>query len=193
MIRSIPVIVAALQFAAPNMSKPTATMYAKIIQEEAKNRRFDPFTMISLIRGESHWNPNLVNHIGCVGLGQVCPQFSYPYCKKGKSTYDRAKCDAKRTQLKSGPYNIRLIAASITANRKFCKKKVGIANWRHWMASHGGYNKPSKGIWCGRKKNKRGRWRNVAIPKTISRYMKYRRLLIKKFARGQKRKAKRRR
>jgi len=194
MKRSLPVIVAAIQYAAPGMSKTTATSYAKLIRKEAIDRRFDPFTMVAMVYYESHWNPTLENHIGCVGLGQVCPQFLWPYCNSGGEKWDQFRCKQKKAELKNGFYNLKLIAQSITANRKFCRKKVGIANWRHWLPSHGGYNSSSKGIWCGRKRIK-GRWRNVAIPKTVSRIMVYRKKLIRKFARGQrkavKRKAKR--
>jgi hypothetical protein len=186
MVRSIAIIIAALQLAAPNMGKPTAKSYAELIQKEARERRFDPFTLIAMVYYESHWNPTLVNHIGCVGLGQVCPQFIWPYCADGKH-YDKFRCEQKKAELQNGHYNLQLIASSITANRKFCRKKVGIANWRHWLPSHGGYNSSSKGIWCGRKLVK-GRWRNVPIPKSITRVMKYRRQLIRKLTKRRRRK-----
>ena len=115
MVRSLVIIIAALQLAAPHMSKPTAKSYAKLIQKEAKERRFDPFTMIALVRGESHWNPSLVNRIGCVGLGQVCPQFLWSYCNTGGEHYDKFRCEQKKAELMNGHYNLQLIARSITA------------------------------------------------------------------------------
>ncbi len=199
MFRSLHVIVAALKII--GVSEGTAKSWAPEIQRQAKKHRFDPITMVVMIEGESHGNPNLVNSIGCVGLLQVCPQFLYPYCKKGKS-FNKAKCDAKKAQLKNPIVSIRMTANSITANRKFCKKLTGSPNlWRHWMPSHGGYNKGNHkkktGVWCGQKyvcKKRKGKrclkrgWVNVPIPKTIQRYMKRRRQIIKRLSRRRKKK-----
>jgi len=182
MWRSLKFITLALKMVGINHLAPTI---APTIQAEAKARNFDPITMVVLIAGESHGNAGKVNHIGCVGLGQVCVKFIYPYCKK--ATYDKKRCDAKIAQLKNPITNIRRTAAGITANRKMCNKltrknRRTRNRWRHWLPSHGGYNKGNfrkkTGVWCGQTL-KRGRWVNVPIPNRIQKYMRRRLKVIK--------------
>lgn len=185
MLRSIPFIIAAL--AQVGVTGQKAKSYAPILQEEGKKYNIDPVTLIVLINGESGWIASRVNSIGCVGLGQHCLQFQYKFCRKGAG-YNKAACDAKKAQYLSGPFNLRATASSINTNRKFCNKKTNKrtkksrSQWRHWLPSYGGYNKPKQGIWCGQKrvKTKRGwRWKNVAIPKRISKYMRKRKRIIR--------------
>ena len=189
MLRSIPIIIALLGQVGVKGQK--AKTYAPILQEVGKKHRLDPATLIVLIDGESHWNPGLVNSIGCIGLGQHCLQYQYKFCQKG-SNYNKAQCDAKKAPYFSGPFNLRATARAITTNRKFCNKKTNKrtkasrSQWRHWLPSYGGYNSPKRGIWCGQKrvKTKRGyRWRNVPIPKRIKMYMAKRVQIIKAVSR----------
>lgn len=189
MLRSIPFIIAAL--AEVGVSGPKAKIYAPILQEQGKKYNIDPVTLIVLVDGESKWNPGVINSIGCVGLGQHCLQFQFKFCQKGPS-YNKAQCDAKKAPYLNGPFNLRATARAIYNNRKFCNKKTNKrtkksrSQWRHWFPSYGGYNRPKQGIWCGQKrvKTKRGwRWRNVAIPKRISEYMKKRKRIIRKLRR----------
>lgn len=179
MVRSIPFILLAL--AEVGIKGPQAETYAHILQEEGKKRNFDPVTVVVLIAGESGGRASVVNSQGCVGLGQICLS-NFPYCQKGKS-YDKARCDAKKARLQSGPVNLRHIAAAISSNREFCNRKTGKRGrtrnqWRHWLPSYGGYNAPSKGVWCGQKKVK-GKWVNVPIPKRVQQYMAKRVRIIK--------------
>jgi hypothetical protein len=193
MFRSIPFIIAALGHVGVHGGK--AKSYAPILQEMGKKHHLDPVTLIVLIDGESKWNPSIVNSIGCIGLGQHCLQFQYKFCRKGAG-YNKAKCDAKKAPYFNGPFNLRATASSISVNRRYCNKKTNKrtkksrSQWRHWFPSYGGYNKPSKGIWCGQKrvKTKRGwRWRNVAIPKRIAMYMKKRKRIIRAISRKRRR------
>jgi len=189
MFRSIPFIIAALGQVGVTGQK--AKSYAPLLQQECKKHHIDPVTLIVLIDGESGWNPSKVNHIGCIGLGQHCLQYQLKVCQQGAS-YNKAKCDAKKAPYFNGPFNLRATASSITTNRNFCNEKTNKrtkksrSQWRHWLPSYGGYNKPKQGVWCGQKrmKTKRGyRWRNVAIPKRIVQYMKKRKRIIRNLRR----------
>jgi len=176
MIRSLKVIAFAINIASPSTPKASVDSYAKVIKEEAKKRHFDPLTLVAMVYNESKWNPRVINSINCVGLGQVCLS-NYPYCRKDISS---ARCQAKKAQLQDGVYNLRVISRSITLNRKFCRKRTGKpALWRYWLASHGGYNVPSRGVWCGQRKVL-GKWQDEPIPKTLKRIMRYRKKLIKR-------------
>lgn len=193
MFRSIPFIIAAL--AQVGVTGQKAKSYAPLLQAEGKKHHLDPVTLIVLINGESGWNPQLVNSIGCIGLGQHCLQFQYKFCRKG-ADYDKAACDAKKAPYFNGPFNLSATAGAISANRRMCNTKTnkrtkkGRSQWRHWMPSYGGYNKPKQGIWCGQKRvrTKRGyRWRNVPIPKRINKYMQQRKRIIRAVRRKRKR------
>jgi len=173
MHRSITVIVAAILLTQPNMSRTTAEGYAKVVQEEASKRHFDPYTVVSMVHFESRWQAG-VESGGCVGLGQVCLS-NYPFCRQDP-TGDR--CQAKRASLLDGVANLRAVGAAITANRRFCRKKTGRAKFHHWLASYGGFNKPGEGHWCGQRKV-RGRWRDLPIPHIVNRVMKRRRKLMR--------------
>jgi hypothetical protein len=185
MFRSVPIIIAML--GEVGVSGARAKTYAPVLQELGKKHHIDPATLIVLVAGESGWREGTVNHLGCVGLGQHCVSALYGFCRKG-TEYDKVRCDAKISQLKNGVYNLRATAAAISKNRAFCndktnkRSKKSRSQWRHWLPSYGGYNSPSKGIWCGQKrvKTKRGwRWRNVPVPKRIAKYMKERTRLIR--------------
>ncbi len=168
---------------------PSAPAYAQILQEEGEKRNFDPVTVIVLVAGESSWRPHVVNYMNCVGLGQICLS-NYAYCRNGGLNSD--KCQAKKAQLQNGLYNLRQVAGSITAQRKFCnnltnKRTRKTRNrWRRRLPSYGGYNdrrrgslKKKRGVWCGQRYNRRnGKWRNVDIPETILKYMRRRKKII---------------
>lgn len=170
-------------------------MYAPVLQSIGVKHNLDPVTVIVLMAGESSNNSSKVNSINCVGLGQICVEANYAYCKPGKG-YNKAQCDAKIAQLKNPIYNLRTTAAGITANRKYCNKKTkkrtkkSRNQWRHWMPSYGGYNnygKRWKGVWCGQRKVK-GKWKNAKIPKRIRGYMERRKRIIQAVSRKLRRK-----
>jgi hypothetical protein len=194
MFRSIPVILALL--AEVGVTGPRAKTYAPVLQEVGKKHNVDPATIISIVKGESGWRAGIVNSLGCVGLGQICLG-NYSVCQNGQR--NSAACQAKKKQLQNGVYNLRVMGQAITANRKMCNKrtnkrtKKSRSQWRHWLPSYGGYNKPKQGIWCGQKrvKTKRGmRWRNVPIPKRIVQYMKRRKRIIRAVNRKMRRRKK---
>lgn len=171
MHRALSVIVAAILLTQPKMSKSLATSYAKVVQREAVEHHFDPYTMVSMVHFESRWRAGVSNE-KYVGLGQVS-LLNYRYCRQDLNS---ARCQAKKRSLLIGENNLRAIAYSITANRRFCREKTGHAKFHHWLASHGGFNNPSKGIWCGQRKV-RGRWVDVAVPHIVQRVIDRQRML----------------
>jgi hypothetical protein len=178
MHRALTVIAAAILLTQPTMSETTARAYAKVVQAEAVEHYFDPFTMVAMVHYESRWRSNVTNG-QCVGLGQICLT-NYSYCR---SNPKGVQCLSKKIDLLDGATNLRTAADSITANRRFCRKKTGRAKFHHWLASYGGFNKPKAGVWCGQKKV-RGRWRDVPVHHLTDRVMKRRRTLMRRLTRG---------
>jgi hypothetical protein len=176
-VRSIQVIVWAILQTQPQMSTATARGYAKVVQAEAKDHHFDPFTMVSMAHYESRWRAGVGNG-RCFGLVGVCAT-NYPVCQSDPQS---AACDAKKAELVVGSTNLRISAGIITANRKFCRRKTGSAKFHHWLASYQGLNSPSKGIWCGQRKV-RGRWRDVPKHRITTRVMARRRWLMRNMPR----------
>lgn len=196
MFRSIPFIIALL--GEVGVSGPRAQAYAPVLQDIGVKHDVDPATIISLVKGESGWREHVVNSVGCVGLGQVCLG-NYAVCRDGKT--NSVACKAKKAQLQNGAYNLRVVGEAISSNREFCNKKTSKTSkktrsqWRHWLPSYGGYNRPKQGIWCGQKrvKVKKGShyvwvWKNVPIPKRIVQYMERRKRIIKAASRKLRRK-----
>lgn len=183
MWRSLKAITLAIQLASsPSMSKSTAASYASVVQTEAKDRSFDPFTLVAIVHSESRWHASAVSkdHED-IGLGQVrarfigaCRSDPDPVKSPGKD------CAAVRAALKQGAYNLRVAASLITQNRKFCTKKTGKpALWKYWLASYGGRNRPSQNVWCGQRLVK-GRWIDLPVHKNMWKVMRYRAYLIRR-------------
>lgn len=173
MIRSIAAIVCAILQSQPTMDKSIAEQYAKIVQTEARDHHFDPYTLVSMAHYESHWQSGAGNGT-CFGLVGVCVS-NYKECQQDRHGL---ACMEKQKQLLSGPYNLRVAADHITANRRFCRGKTGRAGFRHWLASYQGINSPSKGIWCGQRKVK-GVWIDVPVHRITGRVMSRRRHLMR--------------
>lgn len=173
MHRALTAIIAAILLTQPKMSKGTARSYASVVQREAVEHHFDPYTMVAMVHFESRWRAS-VSSEKYVGLGQVS-LMNYRYCRDDLNS---PRCQAKKNELLIGENNLRVIAYSITANRNFCRKKTGHAKFHHWLASHGGFNDPNRGIWCGQKKV-RGRWVDVAVPHIVQRVIDRRRMLAR--------------
>ena len=166
----------------PSMAQNQREAYAKVVQKEARQRAFDPLTLVSLVHFESRWIASAVSPDGeDHGLGQIRAR----YVKGCRSDRDPVRhpsptCKAAKARLLDGSTNIRRTAAAITANRKFCRKKTGrSALWRRWMPSYGGMNSRRRGVWCNQVRV-RGSWKDLPIPKQIRRIMNYRRMLIRR-------------
>lgn len=97
MIRSIVLIASAIQIANPHVSDATARAHAAVLQREAKEHDFDPFTGVAMGKHETHWRPATVGGAGgkCYGLFQVCVQWAVTSCQGDGFTSDapeRASC-----------------------------------------------------------------------------------------------------
>src|SRR4051812_43019424 len=112
MLRSIPVIVAAILMSRPSMPREEAARYARVVQEEARQRDFDPFTAVAIIHFESRWRPNAVSPDGeDLGLGQVRARFM-PGCRNDADPVRAPSpaCRAAKASLLMGENGIRRMA-----------------------------------------------------------------------------------
>jgi hypothetical protein len=155
------------------MSTDLARQYAVVVQDEARDHHFDPYTLVAMAHYESRWRAG-ANDGACYGLVGICLS-NYPECRSGPLS---AGCEARRATLVDGRRNLQIAADLITANRKFCRRKTGRAKFHHWLASYQGANKPKQEIWCGQKMV-RGRWMDVPRHPFTMRVMQRRRWLIR--------------
>ena len=173
MHRALSVIISAILLTQPKMSTTLVTQYAKVVQQEAVEHHFDPYTMVAMVHFESRWKSDVTNGVH-IGLGQISLMNAH-YCRED---LESALCQARKVYLFDGSNNLRAAADSITANRRFCRKKTGRAKFHHWLSSYGGFNKPNEGVWCGQKKV-RGRWRDVPVPHLVQRVIDRQRMLAR--------------
>lgn len=172
MIRSVVLIAAAIQLSQPKMPAHTALTYATVVQQEAKKRNFDPFTLVAIIHKESWWTPSAISPSGNdLGLAQIRFRFLGPCRNDPDPVHDPSPaCQALKSSLLDPIYNIRFAAQHITGSREFCAKKVGRVTEHGWLAAWQGTQQ--RGKWCQKNSH------------TISR-LKYRDKLAKMAARGQ--------
>jgi len=185
MIRPLGIIVWALLISHPAMPKATAQRYAVVLQEEASEHGWDPFTYISLITFESRWNAGAEGdcHGGkceAIGLGQIWARF-IGACRNEPSSQ---ACRNVRSSLKDGEHNIRVLAGQLARWRSWCKERTGRALLRDSLAGYGGLSHPRvKGAACGKVK-RMGKWRRKKFSKTternINRVIRHRLMLIRK-------------
>ncbi len=150
MFRSIAVIVAGILLARPDMPREDATRYAKVLQQEAKARDFDPLTGVAIIQHESAWTVDIVSdNREDYGLAQIRARY-VGACKHDDDPLDSPsdECRAVKQSLLQAETNIRQMARLITDNRKLCKAKTGSASFARWLASYQGLNDPKHDQWC---------------------------------------------
>ena len=132
-------VVAAIRDVVP-VRKAVARGYARTIIRLAKARHFDPFTLVSMVRYESHWNPRVVNASDprySVGLAQVgAVQGPKSKCPS-KAFIDSPGCQARIALLMDGNYNLGRAAMGITIRRAWCRKYHGRAPFVGWLSSSG--------------------------------------------------------
>lgn len=180
MYRSVAVIAQAIALSQPSMPRQQLHVYASIVQKEAVKRSVDPFTIVSIVHHESHWNPRLVSrdredH----GLGQVRARF-IGACRQDADPLNApsAECQAVKASLLTGAYNLQVMGSIISRNRRYCAKQTGRAHAVDWISSYAGINRPGEGVYCGRKKV-RGRWVSVPVNPHIRNILKYRHYLVR--------------
>jgi hypothetical protein len=150
MIRSIPVLVSAILLSRPTMPKPEAARYATVLNQVALEHDFDPLTAVAIIHFETHWQPSLVSPDGeDYGLGQVRGRY-LSACRSDEDPVGApsAACQAAKSNLLDGAFNIRRMAMIITANREMCRERTGTAWAPQWLAGYQGYNSPGNDRWC---------------------------------------------
>ena len=162
---------------------PTARSYARTIIREARQRHFDAFTLVSMARYESHWNPQVINpddpHYS-VGLVQIGAIRSGTPCNN-RDLIGSTACRSRIAQLMDGSYNLGRAAALITLHRAYCRRATGhSAKFARWLSSYQGYDGRA-GVTCNMRRNSEGRWYDLPIPSKTLRVMRYRRRLIRKY------------
>jgi len=148
--RSLTIIIAAMLLARPGMSRDEAASYATVLQQEAKDHGFDPFTGVALIRRESRWQARAVSPDGeDYGLAQIRARY-IGACRSDPDPVHAPTeaCQRVKSSLLNGAYNIRVMATLITRNRELCKDKTGTALFGQWLASYEGRNYPGSDKWC---------------------------------------------
>lgn len=150
MFRALQVIVSAILLSRPSMPLPEARRYARVLQEEAAQHDFDPFTVVAIVHFESRWHPGVVSPDGeDFGLGQVRARWWGACRDDADPVHDPSPgCRAVKAQLLGGEHNLRRVARIITANRELCKAKTGKADLPRWLAGYEGLNSPSRDVWC---------------------------------------------
>jgi hypothetical protein len=150
LIRLVATLVSAILFSRPGMPREEATRYAKVLNEVAKARDFDPLLGVAIIHFETHWYPSLVSPDGeDYGLGQVRARF-IGACRGDEDPLGQPSeaCKAVKASLLSGEHNIRVMGSIIEANRDLCKDKTGTGRASQWLAGYAGLNFPERNKWC---------------------------------------------
>lgn len=165
MVRSVILIAAAIQLSQPGMSAETAKTYATVVQQEAKKRHFDPFSLVAIIHYESWWQPSAVSPGGRdLGLAQIRYQY-LSACRADADPVNKPskKCAALKASLLNPAFNIRYASAHITRSRAFCRKHTGRAPYHGWLSAWQGTHK--KGKWCRKNKHTtlRVKYRNKLV------------------------------
>ena len=150
MVRSIAVIVSAILLSRPGMPVEDAKRYARVLQQEAKEHGFDPFTGVAMIHFESNWYPEVVSsNKEDYGLGQIRARY-IGACRDDEDpvNHPSPECRAVQRSLLDAETNIKQMAELITNNRKLCRDKTGSALFHQWLASYQGLNFPKQKKWC---------------------------------------------
>ena len=150
MLRPLAVIVSAIMLSRPGMPQDDAKHFATVLQQEAKEHGFDPFTGVAIVHFESGWYPEMVSENGeDYGLGQIRARY-IGACRKDEDPLNdpSPECKAVKASLLTAETNIRTMAQLITNNRKLCTEKTGSALFHQWLASYQGRNFPKQNRWC---------------------------------------------
>ncbi len=150
MLRSLALIVAAIRLTRPQMPEEDAAVLGRVLQAEAKQRDFDPFTVVAMVHFESAWRPEVVSENGeDYGLGQIRARY-VGACRKDEDPLNAPSdaCRAEKQRLLDGVENIHAVAVLISESRKLCLQKTGNFTLPRWLASYQGYNFPEKKRWC---------------------------------------------
>jgi hypothetical protein len=149
-LRSIPIIVAAIQLSQPKVTMDDAQRFATALHEQAQVHKFDPLTGVAMIFHESRFNPRAVSPNGeDWGLAQIRARYIGD-CKKSSNPVRNPtpECKAQKQRLLEPEENIRVMAELITEHRQICRAKVGNNALPRWLASYQGRNSIREQRWC---------------------------------------------
>lgn len=150
MLRPLAIIVSAILLSRPELAREEAERFAKIVQDEAKTRGFDPLTMVAIVHSESGWHPGVVApNREDYGLGQIRARF-VGACKNDADPLDAPspECRAVKESLLEAETNLRVMGQLISDNRKLCLERAKSAALPRWLASYQGLNFPKQKRWC---------------------------------------------
>jgi hypothetical protein len=149
-LRSIPIIVAAIQLSQPKVTPDDAQRFATALHEQAMVHDFDPLTGVAMIFHESRFNPRAVSKNGeDWGLAQIRARH-VGECKRSTSPVRNPTpgCRAQKERLLEPEENIRVMAELITQHRQICQAKVKSTALPRWLASYQGRNSIREQRWC---------------------------------------------
>jgi hypothetical protein len=132
------------------MPRREAAMYATALNEVSKIHALDPLLLVAIVDHESHWRPSEISPDGeDYGLGQVRARF-LSGCRDDEDPVGAPSeaCMASKARLLDGAYNIRHIAAILSANRALCVEKTGSAAPDRYLAGYQGLNRVEQGRYC---------------------------------------------
>ncbi len=150
MLRPLAIIVSAILLSRPELARDEAERFAKIVQDEAKTRGFDPLTMVAIVHSESGWHPDVIApNREDYGLGQIRARF-VGACKNDADPRDdpSPECRAVKQSLLDAETNLRTMGQLISDNRKLCLDKAKSAALPRGLASYQGLNFPKQKRWC---------------------------------------------
>lgn len=176
MIRSIALIMSAIQLANPAVSDETARAHAGVLQREANEHQFDPYTGVAMGHNETRWRPGSIGGAEgkCYGLFQVCVQWAVSSCRTG---FTSAACLQERQALLQAPHAIARLGADIDRWRSYCRRATGRpALFHRWLAGYQGYD-ARHGTICGQVKTKKG-WRDAPIRRATWAVIRFRKRLL---------------
>lgn len=173
---------AAIRYVNPRVARVNVRSWARVIRAEAIARRFDPYTLIAIVRFESGFNPGVVNNNPpreySVGLSQINALALYRTCRE-PPILSAPSCQSSIAALTDGAHNLRTAARLITGFRDHCRRRTGKpALFARWLSAFQGYDS-RPGVTCNMRRDRRGRWRDLPAPTLTRRVMRYRRELVR--------------
>jgi len=172
-LRPLATIVTAILLSRPEMPREEAERYARVVQEEAKTRDFDPLTAVAIIHFESGWVPSVVSADGeDYGLGQIRARY-VGACRNDDDPLSApsAECQQVKQSLLDAESNLRTMGQVISENKKLCFTKTHSNQLSRWLASYQGLNFPKQRRWCvpGEKTWRVVRYRDFLLRETAKR------------------------
>lgn len=178
--RSVVQVERAIEVSRARLRPADRKRLARLVVDVAKAHNFDPLSAWAIIDHESGWDPTAISADGQdIGLAQIRYTVHRPCVEDRESD----ACAEVKERLLDPEANIRAMAGAITAWRKLCTEKMGRApNMRDWLAGYGGFSRPSRHIFCGHQRVRRGKgyvWKRLPTPKGVQEILDARRRMIR--------------